>query len=87
MFNRRWIEWVRAVYLHKSTRAVVFPPIYDRQGQPSRTLSVPPSGFATRGVTTEAQRESGQGGEKSVAAEVIIPLEVAPVPASVSACA
>ena len=53
--------------------------------------SVQPSGLATRGVTTEAQRESGQGGEKSVATEVIIPLEVAPVPApvpaSVSACA
>ena len=53
--------------------------------------SVAPSGLATRDVTTEPQREGNQDDEKPVAAEVIIPLEVAPVPApvpaSVSACA
>ena len=49
--------------------------------------SVPPNGLATRHVTTEHQREGIQGGEKPVAAEVVIPLEVAPAPASVFACA
>ena len=48
--------------------------------------SVAPSGLATRGVTAEPQREGNQGGEKSAAAEVIIPIKDAPVPASVSAC-
>ena len=48
--------------------------------------SVAPSGLETRGVTAEPQREGSQGGEKSTAAAVIIPIKDAPVPASVSAC-
>ena len=41
---------------------------------------MPPSGLATRDVTTEDRLESSQGGEKIVVAEDTIPL---PVPASV----
>ena len=52
---------------------------------------VPPSGVATQDVTTEHQHEGSQGSDKPIAAEVIIPLEVAPVqapvPTSVFACA
>ena len=100
MFNRRWIEWVREVYVKRSTKPVILPAIYYRQGrEPGRIVDVkdfvPPSGLATRDVTTEHQREGIQGGDKPVAAEVVIPLEVAPVPApaptptpaSVFACA
>lgn len=46
---------------------------------------MPPSGLATRDVATEHHLESSQGGEKSVAAGVIIPIRVVPVPASVFA--
>ena len=41
-------------------------------------ITVPPSGLTTQDVATKAQRESGPAGEKSVAAKVIIPSEVAP---------
>lgn len=44
---------------------------------------MPPSGLATRDVTTEDHLESSQGGEKFVVAEDTIPL---PVPASMFAC-
>ena len=93
MFNRRWIEWVWEVYVKRTAKPEDLPPIYDRQGhKPNQVVavvkdSVPPNGLATRDVTTEHQREDNQGGEKPVAAEVVIPLEVAPTPASVSACA
>jgi hypothetical protein len=92
MFNRRWIDWVRAVYVLRSTRPRYLPPIYDRQGyKPSPTAvvvkeSAPPTGLATRDVTIEDGLESSQGGENFVTAEVTIPLRVAPVPASVFAC-
>lgn len=74
MFNRRWIDWVRAIYVLRSTKPVYLPRIYDRQSiKPSPTgvvlqESVPPSGVATRDVTIEWP-ESGQGGEEIVAAE------------------
>jgi hypothetical protein len=86
MFNRRWIEWVRAFYVLRSTEPIFLPPIYDRQShKPGPTVvvlqeSVPPSGLATRDVTIEHHLESSQGGEKFVAtavtAEVTAPLKV-----------
>jgi len=97
MFNRRWIEWVRAIYVLRSTKPLYLPPIYDRQGyKPAPTAvvvkeSAPPTGLATRDVTIEDvtiddHLESSQGGEKLVVAEVIAPLRVDPAPASVFAC-
>lgn len=94
MFNRRWVDWVRALYVLRSTKPIYLPRIYDRQSNkpsPTRIIlqeSVPPSGLATRDVTIE-HLESGQGGEKSVAAEDPIPSKEKssnPAPASAFAC-
>lgn len=94
MFNRRWIDWVRAIYVLRSTKPIYLPRIYDRQSiKPSPTgvvlqESVPPSGLATRDVTIEWP-ESGQGGEKTVTTEVpslAREKNSGPAPDSVFAC-
>jgi hypothetical protein len=96
MFNRRWVDWVRALYVLRSTESRFLPRIYDRQPQKPRPTavvlneSVPPSGLATRDVTTEHHLESSQGGEKSIATEAPIPFKEKssndPAPASVFIC-
>lgn len=90
MFNRRWIDWVRALYVLRSTKPIFLPRIYDRQIiKPGPTGVVlkesvppPPSGLATRDVTTEQPLESSKGGEKFVATEATPPPRVPPAPAS-----
>ena len=80
MFNRRWIDWVRALYVLRSTKPRFLPPIYERQKQkPSPTAvvikeSVPPTGLATRDVTLEHYLKSSHGGEDLLVSEAPIPL-------------
>jgi hypothetical protein len=94
MFNRRWIDWVRALYVLRSTKPRFLPRIYDRQIQkPSPTAvvlkeSLLPSGLATRDVTIEHHLKSSQGSEQFVMAETPIPFEETnndPLPTSVFA--